>query len=182
MILRRLISALCVAMLGIALPAHAQEAATRSGPVFSEFGKWTVVDNEQPAPIEQTYKVIFDATEGAEDGEVNWRFDSAARFINLLVENGVPRENIEVAIIVHGPSGYDITTRERYERQYPGRTHASHDVVEAMIADGVRFYICGQSANARGITNDDLIEGAVMTLSQTVATAILHNEGFTNIP
>lgn len=180
--MKRILFMLAVFGAFFSAPLHAQNSEIRSGPVFTAFGNWTMVDNMQPPATDQSYKVIFDATAGAEDGELNGRFDSAARFINLLVANGVPRENIEVAIIVHGPAGFDITTREAYARQYPDRTHGSADAVEAMIAEGVRFYICGQSANYRGIAREDLIPGAVMTLSQTVATAILHNEGFTNIP
>lgn len=178
----KVFTAFVAAIMALALPAAAQDAERQSGPVFTHFGSWTAVDNDQPAPADQVYKVIFDVTRAAEDGERNARFDSAARFINLLVENGVPRENIEVAIIVHGPANWDITTREAYARRFPDRTHGSADMVEEMLAAGVRFYICGQSANASGISNADLIDGAVMTLSQTVATAILHNEGFTNIP
>ena len=166
----------------IAAPAAAQDRETRSGPIFTGFGDWTVVDNQLPVGADQRYRAIFDATDGAEDGTLNWRFDSAARYINLLVAHGVPREHIEVAIVVHGPAGYDVVSRERYEEQYPGRTHGSADAVKAMIAEGVEFYICGQSANYRGIANDDLIPGVIMTLSQTVVTSTLHDRGFQNIP
>lgn len=153
-----------------------------SGPIFTDFGSWRTVENMQPLNSEEQYKAIFDVVPGSRGGAVNSRFDSAARYINLIVANGVPRENVSVAVVVHGPSVWDVTTDEAYAREHPGEKNPNSRLVSAMITEGEQFYVCGQSAIGQGVTNTDLLPGVVMTLSQTVATTILHNNGYTNIP
>ena len=170
-----------IAACAFAAPVQAQDFLSESGPVFSEFGRWAPVENMQPVEG-QVFKAVFDTSEGAKDGAINWRFDSAARYINLLAHNGVPAEYIHVAIVVHSSASWDVTNDTAYSRKYPGRTNPNREVVAEMLEKGVRFFICGQAAASHGIRNEDLLPGVTMTLSQTVASSVLHNEGFTNIP
>lgn len=164
-------------------PASAQEIPERqSGPVFAEFGAWREVDNMAPLDVEAEYKAIFDIVPGSREGAINGRIDSAARYMNLLVANGVPRENISLAIVVHGPSVWDVTLDESYARRFEGQANPNAEIVRTMLAEGVEFYVCGQSALGQGVTNADLIPGVKMGLSQTVVTTQLHNQGYTNIP
>ncbi len=168
--------ALCIA------PASAEEGERHSGPVFSEFGSWREVVNMAPLDLEAEYKGIFDVVPGSKDGKVNAKFDSAARWMNLIVANGVPRENVHLAVVVHGPSVWDVVTDDAYGRKYEGQTNPNAAIVAAMIAEGVEFYVCGQSALGQGVTNADLLPGVKMGLSQTVVSTQLHNQGYTNIP
>ena len=164
-------------------PAAAQDEPVRqSGPVFAEFGSWREVASTQALDPSQQFKAIFDVVPGGRDGERNARFDSAARYMNLLVAHGVPRENVHVAIVVHGPSIWDVTSDEAYHRKSSGEGNPSRAIVEAMLAEGVQFIVCGQSALGQGITNDDLLPGVTMALSQTVATSVLHQQGYVEIP
>ncbi|NNU15450.1 hypothetical protein HK107_03800 [Parvularcula sp. ZS-1/3] len=171
--------AACAAALAI---GHAQPPERTSGPVFESFGLWAPIENELPTPTDQTFKVIYDMTSAAPDGRIHPRVDSAARFINMMVAEGVPREQVEFALVAHGPSMWDLTTQEAFERKYPGRTNSSLAAVTEMTEAGVEFYICGQAAAWHGITNEDLLPGVTMALSQPIATAVLHNRGFTNVP
>ena len=163
-------------------PAAAQEGTRHSGPVFSEFGSWRQVENMAPLDTEAEYKATFDIVPGSRDGAVNAKFDSAARYMNLLVAHGVPRENIALAVVVHGPSVWDVTTDAAYARKFEGQANPNAAIVATMLAEGVEFYVCGQSALGQGVTNVDLIPGAKMGLSQTVVTTQLHNQGYSNIP
>lgn len=180
--MRPILTLLAAAAAVLAIPAAAQEGERRTGPVFEDFGAWRVVDNEQPLPPGLPYKAIFDVTRGSQDGAVNGRFDSAARYMNLIVANGVPRENVAVAVVVHGPSIWDVSSNAAYARQFPGQENPNVAIVEAMLAEGVQFVVCGQSALGQGIMSADLLPGVTMALSQTVGTTVLHNEGYTNIP
>lgn len=177
--MRRLIVA-ALAVLALPMAALAQERMT--GPVFNGFGSWTPIESTQEVPKDQHYRAIFDSSKGATPGELNGRIDSAARYINLLVAAGVPRENIEVAIVVHGSASWDVVTDAAYARKYPGQANGSAKAIAEMVASGVEFYICGQAAAHHGIANADLLPGVTMSLSQTVATSILHNRGFQEIP
>ena len=171
------------AALMLAAPVAAQDEQERqSGPVFVEFGNWRPVESGQTLDISQEFRAIFDTVRGGRDGEPNARFDSAARYMNLLVAHGVQRGNVHVAVVVHGPAIWDVTTDEAYHRKSHGEGNPSRAMVQAMLAQGVQFIVCGQSALGQGISNEDLLPGVTMALSQTVATSVLHQQGYTNIP
>ena len=162
--------------------ACAQPPERNSGPVFDGFGMWAPIENELPTPTDQTFKVIYDMSDAAPEGRVHPRVDSAARFINMMVTEGVPQENLNFALVAHGPSMWDLTTQEAFERKYPGRENTSASAVVEMAEAGVEFYICGQAAAWHGIRNEDLLPGVTMALSQPIATTILHNRGYQNVP
>ncbi|MEZ5962087.1 MAG: hypothetical protein R3C30_16935 [Hyphomonadaceae bacterium] len=90
--------------------AYAGPDDFRPGPVVAIYG--TVADVEGAAPIAQdtTFRVVFDVAEAAEASAVNRRLESAARFLNMHARAGVPRENIHLAIVVHGPASRDLTS------------------------------------------------------------------------
>jgi intracellular sulfur oxidation DsrE/DsrF family protein len=178
--MKRLISVLVMVLSLCAMPAAAQERM--SGPVFNGFGSWREVESGLPLVAGTEYKVIFDGTAGADPGDINGRLDSAARFINLLVAHGVPQQKISVAVVFHGPAIWDLTNAAAYGRKHNGAANASAAAVAEMVAQGTKFYVCGQSALAQGINAADLLPGVHMTLSQTVATAQLHAQGYSNIP
>ena len=71
------------------------------GPVFDTFGKHAHVEGVS-FPENQTFKVAFDVAKAASPGEVNRKFESLARFINMHVANGVKQENVSLALVVHG--------------------------------------------------------------------------------
>ena len=172
-----------IAALALAMaisPASAQER--QQGPVFTGFGSWVEVENRLPVPAEVEVKAIFDTVRGAEPGSINGRIDSAARFINLFAAEGATGDRVSVALVIHGPANWDVTNDAAYQRQYPGQTNASAAAVAEMIEQGVQFYVCGQSAASMGLTADDLLPGVMMTHSQTVTTALLHAQGYANIP
>ncbi|WP_169053436.1 DsrE family protein [Alteraurantiacibacter aquimixticola] len=178
--MRRLPLILAMALSLVAAPALAQERM--SGPVFTKFGSWRPVENNIPVPADGEIKAIFDIVRAAEPGQVNGRIDSAARFVNLLVHAGVPEENVKLAIVLHGPSIRDVTHDAAYGAANDGASNASAAAIAEMIAHGVQFYVCGQSALSQGITAEDLLPGVLMTYSQTVTTALLHQQGYQNIP
>ncbi|RIV86265.1 hypothetical protein D2V17_09665 [Aurantiacibacter xanthus] len=180
--MRNPIIALAAALM-LAAPAMAQDEPPRQyGPIFSDFGSWREVQSGQTLDVSQQFKAIFDTIPGARDGEPNVRFESAARYMNLLAAHGVPRENLHVVIVVHGPAVWDVTTDEAYHRKSHGEGNPSRAMVQAMLAAGVQFYVCGQSALGQGVSNEDLLPGVTMALSQTVATSVLHQQGYENIP
>ena len=51
-----------------------------------------------------------------------------------------------------------------------------------VVAEGVDFYICGQSAAFRGVTRDNILPGIKFSHSAMSAHAILQKEGYAIIP
>ncbi len=157
---------------------HAQQI---SGPVF-DFASFTRVNANMEVPKDTILKVVYDTYRGAESGTVNSTFISAASFINMHVDAGHPKENIKVAIVVHGTTSLDVTQDDYYAEHHDGKKNANAEVIAALVAEGVEFYICGQSAAFRGVTRENILPGIKFSHSAMTAHAMLQKEGYALIP
>lgn len=170
--------------LGLA-PARAQDAPRpgfHAGTVITDFGPVATVEGHEPLPAAATFSVAFDVAEAAKPGSINRTLESAARFINMHAEAGVPRDAVRVAVVVHGPASFDLTDAATYGKKHDGAANANLAAIAALIENGVEIHLCGQSAAAQGITRADLAPGVKMSLSAMTAHALLQQQGYTLNP
>jgi intracellular sulfur oxidation DsrE/DsrF family protein len=165
--------AVLAAALVAASPAFAENAAFHAGSYIKDFGQIASVDNDMPMPAGATLKVRFDVSDAAKPGELNKTLVSAARFLNMSVENGVAPENIDLAIVVHGGATKDLTARA---------DNANAPLIAVLAEKGVDIYLCGQSAAAYDVKKKDLLPGVKMALSAMHAHALLGAEGYSLNP
>lgn len=166
-----------------AIPASAQDmSAFRGGPVFGNIGMHAPVAGIGEMPADTEFAIAFDVSEASEFGERNRSIDSAARFINMHVAHGVPEDNIRIAVVVHGKAVVDLTTDAAWAARGHAAPNPSDLMVRAMLDHGVRFIVCGQSAQGLGVSQDQLIPGVEMALSAMTAHALLQQNGFTMNP
>lgn len=157
--------------------AHADQSRFGPGPVIAEYGRIAPVRGAEPIPPNTHFKVVFDVSAaGPEDG-VNRQLESAARFLNLHVAAGVPEANIELAIVVHGAAARDLTVEPR-----AGAANPNAGLIAALIEHGVKIYLCGQTAAAYDIDQEDLLPGVRLSLSAMTAHALLQQQGYTLNP
>jgi len=140
------------------------------------------VINEMEFPADAVWKHSFDAYEG-EAGMVNASLRRALSFAKKMEEYGVDRERVKVAVVVHGPSVFDVASDARYAAKYDtGDTdHAANPsaaIVAELIERGAEIWVCGFAAEYHGVGNADLIEGVKMAPTGTVAHAELQRRGF----
>lgn len=168
-------------VLGFGAPAAAQEVSY--GPVFTEFGPVVdVPDADFAIPEDASFHVAFDVSRAAEEGKLNRGFESAARLINMHARTGVaPMEN-RAAVVVHGPAVLDLLTDAAWVARDRGEANPSGAMVRAMIDQGVRFIVCGQSAAGQGVAKSELIPGVELALSAMTAHALLQQQGYTVNP
>ena len=159
----------------------AAPAAATDGPVFKGFGTHTPVEHNVATPKGMVLRHVYDVTKAA-PGKLNPGFETAARFINSHVANGVAERDVAVAVVVHGPAIAELTKHEVYAARNPGTTNASEAMVKEMLAKGVRFLVCGQAANAMGVKKADLLPGVELAISASSAHAILQAQGYTLNP
>jgi hypothetical protein len=124
---------------------RAQEAAFTAGPVFEEFGPVTRVETSFEIPKGMALQTSFDVKERGAAGAVNGGFVAAARFFNMHARAGVPLKKIKVAIVVHGGAVDDVTAPAHYGEEVGGE-NANAPLIAALIGEGVRIIVCGQSA------------------------------------
>lgn len=172
------VAVICLFLFG----ANQDLSKFHEGPVISKFGKIATVISELPIPEGVKFKVRFDVGKQATPKKINSTFESAARFINMHVEAGVPRDHIVIALVVHGGASMDVTKESFYRAHNDNRSNASASAVEVLLKNNVEFYICGQSAAYHKIGNSDLLPGVKIALSAMTAHAILDQQGYSLNP
>lgn len=169
-------------LLGVLIsPVHGGMEAFHAGPVFPDFGKIASVDSQFPIPEGAVFKVAFDVNAASKPGALNRSLESAARFINMHVDAGVPLENISVAVVVHGGATLDVTQNSFYKAKRES-DNPNAALIGALTGKGVQIYLCGQSAAYNGVSNKDLAPRVTMARSAMTAHALLQQAGFTLNP
>lgn len=170
-----------VVLLAVLAPAiQAQSIGEPStGPVVPDFGPVFEVEGmEVPVDTEREYRVVFDVAQSPSEADGPNRYlGSVARFLNMHARAGVPREQMHVAVVLHGSAGKDALQQEPYRERY-GADNPNFDLIRQLGEAGVDFYICGQSAMGRGLANDELMPEIRMALSAMTARAMLQAEGY----
>ena len=171
-----LTSFLLVAILA-GYPLYSQDK--KAGPVIIGHGKvWKVENADIKVDPEKKYKVVFDIMDSPEDKDaLNAKIETAARFLNMHVQAGVPQENLNVAIVVHNAASKDILTNESYQARYKS-DNPNSNLIKDLLGSGVRVIFCGQSSLSRGIPKEDLVPGVQLSLSAMTSLITLQDEGY----
>ena len=110
------------------------------------------------------YQVAFDLAVGSEGADnLNQGLNSVARFLNMHGAAGVPRERLQVAVVVHGTAAKDFLNAAAF-REFAGYDNPNLELIEELAAFGVRFVMCGQSLGARGVPRSELVESVEVAL------------------
>lgn len=163
--------------LSAAAGASAGEEAFSTGPVFDGFGPAADIETTYPIPEGATFRLAFDTRVQADAGALNKTLEAAARFYNMHARAGVPADNIELAVVIHGGAVRDVTNAAHYAQSVGGE-NANAALVGALIGEGVKIILCGQSAAYYNVGNDDLLPGVEMAISAMTAHALLQQAGY----
>lgn len=174
------VSTTLLALAWMVSPTGAQERPeSRSGPVIEEFGAvYDVPDVDLETPVDRVYQVVFDVSRSSEvPGTVNPWLDTVARFLNMHARAGVPVENMEVAVVLHGEAAKDALLEGPFLDRF-GATNRNAELLRHLGEAGVELYMCGQSAASRNLPADGLVEPVRMALSAMTARAVLESRGY----
>jgi intracellular sulfur oxidation DsrE/DsrF family protein len=174
-------SALGFSLLVLSFQLAAAEPTT--GPVIEGYGaSFVIEDSDVPLLEDHVYKVVFEITGYDSDlGAVNRNLDRVARFLNLHAKNGVPPENIQAAVVMHGAALVNALNDESYQTRFE-RNNPNLDLVQKLAAAGVRFFVCGQSMGMRGFEKSELAEPFEFATSALTMVHQLQYEGYTLQP
>lgn len=179
-VIRLKISLLTLLILVVSATSNAQLSSFREGPVIMGFGKNATVLTHTVSKTAK-FKIAFDVGNPADKGEINRQFDSLARFINMHVEAGVDKENIQLALVVHGKASFDLLDHATYQKLH-SVDNSNKALLQALMDNKVRAILCGQTAAAYEIDISQLVEGVEVALSAMTAHALLQQEGYTINP
>ncbi len=183
----RLAAVLMAAVIASAPGTHALQAQSAQkpvpGPVIDGFGATFEVPatSLMPAP-DGDYKVKFDVAAPSSDPKaINPGIESVARFLNMQVRAGVRREQMKLAVVLHGGAGKDALDNAGYQKRH-GVANPNLPLLEALNRAGVRIFLCGQTAASRGLGWDEIAPVAKVALSAMTAHAVLAREGYSTNP
>ncbi len=155
------------------------EAQPTYGPILEGFGPvYFMGEVDFATPLDSDFKGLFDVSQAAADADArSAALETAARFLNMHAQAGVPRERLGAAIVLHGGAArYALSHpayRARYEVDNPNLA-----LIEALHGAGTRVVICGQTAAARGYAKDELAAPIELALSAMTAIKVLQDAGY----
>jgi len=168
------------------LPGSAVAAdypGAETGPAVPGYGPvFPVPEGAFALSNDRVYKVSKDVSASADDpAERNPNIEALARFLNMQARAGTAREQLRVAMIVHGGAWKDLLTDAAYRERF-GIANPNTGLLDGLAAAGVKVYLCGQTAAYRKVTPAVLNPGVELSLSAMAAHVQLQSEGYTLIP
>ncbi len=151
----------------------------KTGPIVKDYGKvWAIENTDFKVDASKEYKAVFDIMNSPESHEsVNATIETAARFLNMHAQSGVPAKNLKIALVVHNKASKDVITNEAYQKKY-GADNPNQDLIKALIDAGGQIIFCGQSSVSRGFPKEDLIQGVQLSLSAMTALIQFQDEDY----
>lgn len=174
---------LLFALLPVAAHAQSLPESFTTGPAIPDHGPVAAQPgdafNLMPG---ETYRVVFDVASGSADTHVlNRQLESVARFINLHARAGIDPEDLEIEVVTHGGTLFDMLSRKAYRQRF-GVEHPNADLLDALMEAGVTVYLCGQSASARGVAAEELAAGVALAHSAMTVLVRRQSEGWALLP
>lgn len=150
-----------------------------SGPIIKDFGKvWKVDSPDFKIDPDKTYKAVFDIMNSPEDvSKLNASIETAARFLNMHAQSGIPLAQLKVALVVHNQASKDVITSKAYVAKY-GIENPNEKLLKDLMNAGSDIIFCGQSASSRGFPKEDLIDGVQLSLSAMTALIQLQDDDY----
>lgn len=168
----------CLCFLIIPLTTLGQNTRI-NGPVIDNYGSvYKVNDIDFTTDSTAIFKVVFDIDRIFENKDLpNPLIETAARFLNLHVQNGMPIENLEVALVIHGAASNDILSNEKHKERFD-KPNPNARLLEELDERGVQIILCGQTAAHRNISKEDALPQVKWALSAMTALIQLQNNEY----
>ena len=157
-----------------------QAESPSTGPYVHAGGPAFEVPDKDVALREgRKYRVVYELTGyPGEKIDVNRPLTVVGRFMNMHGKNGVPLEDLDVAVVVHGQTLWSLLSDEAYEKEF-GVRNPSTALVNDLANAGVQLYVCGQSLGFRGLNKSVLNENVKVGLSAMTMLVTLQADVYT---
>lgn len=100
--------------------------------------------------------------------------DSYSNFYGMRID-----EDYVVVVVAHGAGGRWLLNDAAYNRTYAATTgNPSRAAVEALVAKGIRFFICQNTMRGAGLKTADIIEGVRQTPAGVTAVVDFAKSGY----
>jgi intracellular sulfur oxidation DsrE/DsrF family protein len=168
-------------LLSFGVPSLADEPSY--GPIIEGYGPtYPINDRDVPLKKDALYKVVFDATDSPdEDTSLNPELVSVARFLNMHARNGVPPENMDIALVVHGAAWKSLLTQDAYQTRFFS-DNPNYELLLKLDEAGVKIYVCGQTIRFGHVDRKELAAPVKVALSAMTMLSVLQSDGYALLP
>ena len=131
-------------------------AQTKVTPAVPYGGIYDIAEaTVRPDPARE-YRLVVDVYSGSEiPDSVGFGLHNVCRTLNLFAVVGVPPENLDVVLALHGEATYGVAS-DRLYREWFGVDNPNLPVIAALKQAGVRVTVCGQSLIGREIPVEEV--------------------------
>ena len=130
------------------------------------------------------YKLLMELTGFAPKGqeatamkEINGGIGEVARKINLHVAGGVPKEKMDVVIIVHAGALFALLNNEKYKQKYQV-DNPNIALIKELQDFGAKFIVCGQAMTFLRLEKEDLLPGIKEAISAQTVLSMYELKGY----
>lgn len=126
---------------------------------------------EKPDPAMQ-YKLLMEEIIPIKDSaaakEISEGLSEVGRIVNLHIASGIPKNKLDVVVVVHGPALYALYTNEVYKKKW-GIENPNIVLINELMKNGVKFIACGQAMNFFDVKQEEMVNNIKISLTaQTV--------------
>jgi len=166
----------------VAGPVGAQNTRNdlHDGPLIEGFGRHVDLPNADfvMRTDDNIYKVAFEIFQPLNAPErPHMRLEAAARFMNMHAHAGIPQENLQVKLVLHGGGTRAAMTNEAYQERYE-MDNPSLPLLEALSDAGVEIFLCEQSRVLNGLDANEVSAPVKSALSAMTAVVTLQADGY----
>jgi len=142
-------------------------------------GVFAVKNVTEKADPSMKYKLLFNMTAWTRDSvkSINEGLAEIGRIINLHVAAGVPKENLELAIVVHGSALNVYLNNENYLKKFK-TNNPNIDILKQFTALHAHLIACGQAEIFFQIPPENMMPEVKTAYSARVALSTYQLKGY----
>ncbi len=154
-------------------------AQTRIFPAVKNYGGIFEIPyaDEKPDPT-LDYKIVIEVErENEKPDSLNWALNNVARVMNLHVMGGVPKEKLDVVIVLHGGATYNVMENETYKKKYK-TDNPNLLLFKELSKAGVKIFVCGQSLINRKVDRTKMVPEVKIATSMLTTLTTYQMRGY----
>jgi len=157
-------------------------AQTKVNPVIKSYVTVFQLPNADHKPDPSIkYKIIVELNEnGSKPDSLNEYIEALATLVNLHAAEGVPKENIQMVVVLRKMATYAVFDNELYKEKFKC-DNPNLQILKELMDAGVEFYVCGQTMQKRNIDTKKLVAGTKVASSGLTAITTYQLKGYTMI-
>ena len=154
------------------------QAPSRVTPVVPFGGIYAMPEATVRPDSSLEYRIVVDLVSGATEADsLGAGLYNVARFLNLLSVGGVPDDQVDVVLAIHGGATVGVMDDAHYRDRF-GTDNPNLPLIRALQEAGVTLTVCGQSLLGRGVPVDAVVPEVEIATSMLTTVAMYQLRGY----